>query len=580
MNTNNDLTRPLSSTADPIGRVEAAYERIAAVDRPEIWITLRTREDSLAIAREVQTRLDHDGADSLPLAGMVVAVKDNIDVAGLPTTCAAPATSYVPELSATAVARLEEAGAIAIGKTNLDQFATGLVGTRSPYGAVRNAFDPDLISGGSSSGSAVATALGIVDAALGTDTAGSGRVPAAFNRLVGIKPTLGLVPARGMVPAAPSYDTITVFARTLTTARTIVDTITGVDPLDATSRAWDPTAPVAASPSPRLAVAQAHNLSPLSPAWQDSYDRTLDSLRQAGVELIETDITPLLDAAKLLYEGAIVAERTYAVGRHLDTDPERADPSVTAIIRGGGDKTAVNLVADQQSLRRAALTAQTVLADVDALLLPTAPGHPRIDEVQADPIAVNSWVGTYTNFVNLLDLAAIAVPGTEADGAPFGVTLIGPAFSDAALADLAGRMLLDEPSVDAAWNPPTIDIAVFGAHMTGQPLNGQLTDLGAVCRGTITTAPTYRLHALPTTPPKPGLVRVGSGGAAITGERWSIPAAHVGNFLTGLAAPMTVGVVELDTGDTALGFLCEPLATMDAPDITSAGSWATYLATR
>ncbi|MDN5618584.1 MAG: allophanate hydrolase, partial [Kocuria sp.] len=195
MNTNNDLTRPLSSTADPIGRVEAAYERIAAVDRPEIWITLRTREDSLAIAREVQTRLDHDGADSLPLAGMVVAVKDNIDVAGLPTTCAAPATSYVPELSATAVARLEEAGAIAIGKTNLDQFATGLVGTRSPYGAVRNAFDPDLISGGSSSGSAVATALGIVDAALGTDTAGSGRVPAAFNRLVGIKPTLGLVPA-------------------------------------------------------------------------------------------------------------------------------------------------------------------------------------------------------------------------------------------------------------------------------------------------------------------------------------------------------------------------------------------------
>ncbi|MGN7191410.1 allophanate hydrolase [Curtobacterium sp. MCBA15_004] len=582
MSTTTPTFRPTAAapTPDPVARVTAAYERIASVDRPEVWITLRDRDDALARARTVQERLDTVGAERLPLAGTVIAVKDNIDVAGLPTTCAAPWTGFVPDESATAVARLEDAGAVVIGKTNLDQFATGLVGTRSPHGVVRNAFDPGLVSGGSSSGSAVATALGIVDAALGTDTAGSGRVPAAYNRLVGIKPTLGLVPARGMAPAAPSYDTVTVFAPTLAVAEHVAAVITGVDPLDPTSRAWDPAAPAAAPPTPRLAIAREPDLAPLSPAWRASYDQTLEVLRAAGAELVETDITPLLDAAKLLYDGALVAERTYAVGHHLDPDHGSGDPSVTAIIRGGHGPSAVDLVADQQTLRRAALTARTLLGEVDALLLPTAPGHPSIADVQADPIGVNSWVGTFTNFVNLLDLAAIAVPGAEADGRPFGVTLIGPAFSDAALADLADRFLLHETGRSAPWRPPTIDIAVFGAHMSGQPLNRQLTDLGAVHAGPAVTAPRYRLHALPTTPPKPGLVRVHDGGAAITGERWSIPAARVGTFLTQLVAPMTVGVVELGSGDTVLGFLCEPLATVDAPDITDAGSWRSHLAAR
>ncbi|QKS19435.1 allophanate hydrolase [Curtobacterium sp. Csp1] len=566
---------------NPVGRVAAAYDRIDDVDRPEIWITLRTRDDALAHAQAVQERLDRDGQAAVPLAGVVIAVKDNIDVAGLPTTCAAPWTSVVPDVSATAVARLEDAGAIVIGKTNLDQFATGLVGTRSPYGAVRNAINPDLVSGGSSSGSAVATALGIVDAALGTDTAGSGRVPAAFNRLVGIKPTLGLIPARGMTPAAPSYDTVTVFAPTLATAEQLAATMAGVDPHDPTSRAWDPAAPAAASPTPRLAVPQEQNLTPLSPAWRASYNHTLDALRAAGAELVATDITPLLDAAKLLYDGALVAERTYAIGHHLeDADPAQADPSVTGIVRGGDTKSAVDLITDQQTLREAALIARTMLADVDALLLPTAPGHPSIADVQADPIAVNSWVGTYTNFVNLLDLAALAVPGVEADGTPFGVTFVGPAFSDAALADLADRLLLHENRSATEWAPPTIDVAVFGAHMTGQPLNRQLTDLGAVHVGAAVTAPTYRLYALATTPAKPGLVRVtdADAGAAITGERWSIAAANVGAFLTQLAAPMTIGVVELETGDGILGFLCEPAAVAGAPDITDTGSWTTYLA--
>jgi len=580
-------TTPSSRTAtahavDPVGRITAAYDRIALVDRPEIWITLRTREEALAHAHAVQERLNRDGAEHVPLAGVVIAVKDNIDVAGLPTTCAAPWTSFVPDISATAVARLEDAGAIVIGKTNLDQFATGLVGTRSPYGAVRNAINPELVSGGSSSGSAVAAALGIVDAALGTDTAGSGRVPAAFNRLIGIKPTLGLVPARGMAPAAPSYDTITVFAPTLAAAERITATIAGVDPHDPTSRGWDPAAPAAASPSPRLAVSDEQNLAPLSPAWRASYDQTLNALRTAGAELVETDITPLLDAARLLYDGALVAERTYAIGHHLDAGAgaSEADPSVTAIVRGGDVKSAVELITDQQTLRQAALTARTLLADVDALLLPTAPGHPSIAEVLADPIAVNSWVGTYTNFVNLLDLAAIAVPGVEADEAPFGVTLVGPAFSDAALADLARRLLLHEEAVASGWSPPTIDVAVFGAHMTGQPLNWQLTELGAVLAGTVVTAPTYRFYALRTTPAKPGLVRDDNNGAEITGERWSIPAAHVGAFLNQLAAPMTIGVVALDTGDEVLGFLCEPAAITGAPEITHAGPWTTYLASQ
>lgn len=570
------LPRP----CDPVARVIDAHRRLDEADRPEVWTTLRDRDDALALARGVRARLDDEGDGALPLAGLVLAVKDNVDVAGLPTTCAAPATAYVPEVSATVVARLEAAGAIVLGKTNLDQFATGLVGTRSPYGAVRAVHDPLLVSGGSSSGSAVATALGIVDAALGTDTAGSGRVPAAFNRLVGLKPTLGLLPTRGVVPAAPSYDAVSVFARDLAAAQRVAAVAGGVDPDDPTSRAWDACAPVAAPDDVRLAVPRDDDLTALTPSYRASWDLTVAGLRRAGAVLVESDVSPLLDAARLLYDGALVAERTHAVGHLLDLGPVDADPSVTAIVRGGADKGAVELVADQQALRRAALRARRLLAGVDALLLPTAPGHPSIEDVAADPLRVNSWVGTYTNFVNLLDLAALAVPGAEADGAPFGVTLVGRAFSDAVLADVAGRLFLGEPDTRSDWEPPTVDLVVVGAHLAGQPLNGQLVDLGAALVGPVTTAPRYRLHALDTTPPKPGLVRVREGGACIEGERWSVPAGLVGAFLTQLAAPMTIGLVELDGGERVLGFLCEPDAVLDAVDVTAAGSWRRHLARR
>jgi allophanate hydrolase len=575
---------PPAAAPDPVARIRAAYRRIAEVDRPEVWITLRPEEEAVAVAVAVARALADGGADALPLAGLVVAVKDNIDAAGFPTTAALPVSAYTPAESATVVARLEAAGAVVLGKTNLDQLATGLVGTRSPYGEVRGAEDPELVSGGSSSGSAVAVALGIVDAALGTDTAGSGRVPAAYNRLVGIKPTLGLLPARSVVPAAPSYDTVTVFARTLSLAERVAGVMAGVDDADPASRPWPADAPLGAAPVLRLAVPAEAGLAPMSPAWRRAFDRTVALLSDAGVETVEVDISPLLAAAALLYDGALVAERTQAVGHLLAGSPEGADPSVARIIGSGAAKTAVELVADQQALRRHRLDARRILAGVDALLLPTAPGHPSRAEVAADPIGVNSWVGTYTNFVNLLDLAAIAVPGPDADGRPFGVTLVGPAFSDAALVDAADRLQRavgtapDEPRTPArSWGPAATPIAVFGAHMVGQPLNGQLTALGARLLGDAVTAPAYRLHALDTVPPKPGLVATETGGASITGELWAIPSGRVADFVTQLARPMVVGKVALADGSEVLGFLCEPQALEDAEDITDRGSWRAHL---
>ncbi|CAQ02451.1 allophanate hydrolase [Clavibacter sepedonicus] len=575
---------PPAGAPDPVGRVRAAYRRIVEADRPEVWITLRPEEEALAAAAAVERALADHGADALPLAGLVIAVKDNIDAAGFPTTAALPGSAYTPAESAPVVARLEAAGAVVVGKTNLDQLATGLVGTRSPYGEVRGAADPELVSGGSSSGSAVAVALGIVDAALGTDTAGSGRVPAAYNRLVGIKPTLGLLPARGVVPAAPSYDTVTVFARTLGLAERVAGVMAGVDDADPASRPWPADAPLSAAPVLHLAVPVDADLAPMSPEWRRAFDRTVALLADAGVQIVEVDIAPLLAAAALLYDGALVAERTQAVGHLLAGTPEGTDPSVARIIGSGSAKTAVELVADQQTLRRHRLDARRILAGVDALLLPTAPGHPSRAEVAADPIGVNSWVGTYTNFVNLLDLAAIAVPGPDADGRPFGVTLVGPAFSDAALVDAAGRLqrTIGTAGDDAriptgSWGPAATPIAVFGAHMVGQPLNGQLTALGARLLGDAVTAPAYRLHALDTTPPKPGLVATDTGGASITGELWAIPSGRVADFVAQLARPMVVGKVALADGSEVLGFLCEPQAIAGAEDITERGSWRTHL---
>jgi allophanate hydrolase len=567
----------MSPVVSAVERVRAAYAAISAAGRPEIWITLRPAEQALAEAAEIDTSVA--GGAELPLAGLVAAVKDNIDVAGLPTTAAAPSFAYQPAQDATAVGRLRAAGAVIIGKTNLDQFATGLVGTRSPYGAVRNAWDPARISGGSSSGSAVAVAVGLVDLALGTDTAGSGRVPAALNGVAGVKPTRGVIPATGVVPACRSLDCVSVFARSLDLARRAVAVMAGPDgrdPLtvllgDRPRGPWRlPRGDAALSArAPRVAVPPLSQLDGLADGWAEAFTAAASRLRAAGVETAEVDITPLLEAAALLYGGAFVAERYTAVGAHIAANTgligTDLDPVVARIILDGARFTAADLFADQQKLDRLTAQAAATLGGFDALLTPTTTAHPTLADVAADPVGVNSGLGRYTNYANLLDLASVAVPAGTVRGLPFGIMLTGPAGSDARLAEIAGR-----------YDQAPVDLLVVGAHLSGQPLNHELLAADGILVGPAATAKHYRLLALDTTPPKPGLVREIQGGASIAGEVWRLPAAGFARFMAGLATPMTVGLVGLDDGRDVLGFLCEPAATDGAADITGYGGWRAW----
>ncbi|MGW1327320.1 allophanate hydrolase [Streptomyces antibioticus] len=542
-------------------RLRAAYDRIDAVDRPEIWIDLRPREETEAEARSIDARVA--SGERLPLAGRLLAVKGNIDVAGLPTTAGCPSYAYRPAADAPVVAGLRAAGALVLGTTNLDQFATGLVGTRSPYGAVRCAVDPDRVSGGSSSGSAVAVALGIVDLALGTDTAGSGRVPAAFNGIVGLKPTRGLVPTEGVVPACASLDCVTVFARTLPEAEHALAHMT-------TSTV--PAVPGRAPGPWRIAVPPLDQLGELDEGWTTAYEQAVRRMEAAGAEIRTLDLAPFTEAAAMLYEGAFVAERYTAVGNFVDKAMEAGaeggtdlDPTVAGIISRARDIPAHRLFADQDRLAALRTRALAELAGADALLLPTTPGHPTLAEVAADPLGANARLGRFTNSTNLFGLAAVAVPAGEVAGLPFGVMLIGAAFTDERLARIAALLRLD------------VRLAVVGAHLTGQPLNPQLLALGAVLERTATTAPVYRLHALRTSPPKPGLEHVGDGGAGIEVEIWRLPAEGLGRLVASLPRPMTLGSVQLSDGAGVPGFLCEPGALADAEDITRYGGWRSYL---
>ncbi|MFL1430401.1 MULTISPECIES: allophanate hydrolase [unclassified Nocardiopsis] len=557
----------------PTDRVRAAYRRIDEADRPEVWIALRPEYETEAEAKLLEERLA--AGEDLPLAGLLLAVKDNIDVAGLPTTAAHPAFTYTPAESAPAVRRLVGAGALVLGKTNLDQFATGLVGTRSPYGAVRGAADPERVSGGSSSGSAVAVALGIADIALGTDTAGSGRVPAALNGIVGIKPTLGLVPASGVVPAARPYDCVTVFARDLGTARAAVAAMSGPAEDDPYSRPVPADARLAPRGAGRVAVPTPAGLEPLSPAEREAFATAVAALEATGAETAEVDVAPLLEAARLLYDGALVAERYAAVGDFLKAHPEGADPTVAGIILAAEDLPAHRLAADQQRLAAYRATAAGILDGFDALLLPTTVGHPALEEVAADPVGVNSRLGTYTNFVNLLDLAAVAVPAGEVEGCAFGVSLVSRAFEDQVALDLAGALTGQEPG--ELYPDAGVELAVFGAHLRGQPLHHQLTGPGARFVEATATAPEYRMVALPTTPPKPGLQRVASCGTALACEVWKLSPAALGAFLAALPAPMSLGAVTLADGRTVIGFGCEAAAAEGARDISGYGGWLAYL---
>lgn len=536
--------------------------------RPEVWITPR---DAAAVEADRRASEERRRAGAhLPLAGLTFAVKDNIDVAGITTTAACPAFAFTPTTSASCVEALLAAGATYAGKTNMDQFATGLVGTRSPYGAVRNAIDPDRISGGSSSGSAVAVALGQVDFALGTDTAGSGRVPAALNGVVGLKPTRGLVPTDGVLPACRSFDCVSIFARSVALAERVLAVI--ADP-----SAAPPTAPLAPPSTPVVGTAVIAGLSQERAA---SYRTAADRLAASGCRMVEIDLAPFLEAGRLLYQGAFLAERYAAVGAWVDEHPGEVDPVVGPLIAQAGTLRASALVQDQARLDELRNEVARLWRDheLTSLLLPTVTDHPLLTKVAADPLGVNAALGTYTHFVNLLDLCAVAVPAPWADELPFGVSVIGPAWSDAVQAQLA-RRIADEPEPTDALRPPlpSMPLAVAGAHLTGQPLNGQLTDRGATLRAVSTTSAHYRLYALATDPPKPGLVRDDLHGEAIEIEVWELPPVGFADFVAQLPAPMTVGPVTVADGTQVTGFGCQPSALDGATDITAYGGWRNYL---
>ncbi|NMO00293.1 allophanate hydrolase [Gordonia sp. TBRC 11910] len=548
-------------------RIGDIYTAIARSGRDGVFLTLRP---------QAQVQREFDAATG-PLAGLVLAVKDNVDVAGLPTTAACPDYAYTPESDAPAVSALRSAGAVVIGKTNLDQFATGLVGTRSPYGAVRDSRRDDYISGGSSSGSAVAVALGFADIAIGTDTAGSGRVPAGLQGIVGIKATVGVVGTRGVVPACESYDCVTIFARDLDTASTAMAAMAAGAP----DREWPSDVRLAARTTPVLAVPV--ELPGLNTLWRNAFESAVDRARSAGAQIKRIPFDDFLAAARLLYDGALVAERFAAVGEFVSGGAVSLDPTVARIIKGGKDFSAVELLADRRRVAALRTAAMGLIADCDALLVPTAPTHPRLDEVAADPVGVNSLMGTYTNFCNLFDLCAISVPAGVVDEddrgtAQFGVTLLGRAFHDGVVEDIARRIFgagsSAEPWVGGVVD--TVRLAVFGAHLRGQPLAHQLTDLGAHWAGPMRTAASYRLSSLDTTPAKPGLVRVGDGGASIIGEEWLLSPAALGRFLAALPAPMMLGNVERADGSWVTGFGCSADALVDAEDITAFGGWVAF----
>ena len=558
----------------PVENVKAAYARIEAVHDNPVWIHLVPKAEALARARELEA-----GPRDLPLWGIPFAVKDNIDAAGIPTTSGCPAYTYAPERDATVVRKLKAAGAILIGKTNLDQFATGLVGVRSPYGACRNSVDPRYISGGSSSGSAIAVALGMAGFALGTDTAGSGRVPAAFNNLVGLKPTRGRVSATGVVPACQSLDCVSVFAKTCTEAAVVLAVIEGEDEADPYSRPivgeLPPVPPRFRFAVPRLVQREFHG----DVGYAALFDAAMVRLAAVGGTPVEVDMEPFLAAQALLYGGPWIAERTAQMGAFIAANLDAVLPVIRTIVNSGLQYSAAQAFDAQHKLAALKRQADKVWRDADVLLVPGAPTIYTIEELEREPVELNSRLGRYTNFVNLLDYAAITVPaGFRSDGLPFGITLIGPAWSDLALAELAARFNGELPLADKRTS--MVRVAVVGAHLSGMPLNGQLTGRGARLVRAARTAPAYRLYAFADQQPlKPGLVRVSvdGHGACIEVEVWDMPAAAFGSFVAEIPAPLGIGTLELEDGEKVKGFLCEHYATAGRQDISALGGWRSYI---
>jgi allophanate hydrolase len=579
----------------PTALVEQLADTWQASRNQHIWIHLIDTAELLLNAAELERR--KQTGETLPLYGLPFAVKDNIDVAGLPTTAACPGFLHVPSESAFVVARLIKAGALVIGKTNLDQLATGLVGVRSPYGVPENPFDRERIPGGSSSGSAVAVSTGLVSFALGTDTAGSGRIPAAFNNLVGLKPTRGLLSTSGVVPACRSLDCVSVFALTVEDAAEVAELAAAPDQNDAYSRPDADRVRFTPGDRPagfRFGMPGAAFLKELDfGGTRGDFERAVERLKRLGGEPVALDFEPFYKAGQLLYEGSFVAERAASVKDILSQNPSGVLPIITQILARAVGFSATDAFSGGQTLAELARQTRLSWPSMDVLVVPTAPFFPKLSDIEADPIGLNSRLGALMNFANLLDLAALAVPSDlRADGLPFGITLFGPRDSDARLAalgsafqrDVSGKLGATNAPLPPAPKPPALRaghmrMAVVGAHLTGQPLNQQLTELSAALVRSCKTAPEYRLFALPnTTPPKPGLVRVSSAGSAIEVEVWELTTEGFGQFMKRVPAPMCIGTLLLDDGERVHGFGCETIALEGATDITQFGGWRKYLA--
>jgi allophanate hydrolase len=580
-----------AGTVSPAQTIARCFARIRSHNDPAIFISLRDEKEAVAEAEAVATKKD---AAQLPLYGVPVAVKDNIDVAGLPTTAGCPAYAYSPSHDATAVARLRAAGAIIIGKTNLDQFATGLVGVRSPYGVPTNPMRDDLIPGGSSSGSAVAVSAGLVPLALGTDTAGSGRVPAMLNNIVGLKPSLGLISTAGVVPACRTLDCVSILSLTADDAMTALAAMAGPDGADSFSRNR-PLAAMNGFPGElKLGVPPAGQLIFFGDkASEAAYHDALNRWTSLGATLVECDLEPFYETARLLYEGPWVAERYLVIRDLLASSPEAIHPVTREITIAGARLSAADTFAALYRLQALHKISERAFAGIDALVLPTAPTAYSTAQVLANPIELNSRLGTYTNFVNLLDLCGLAIPAAiRPDGIPFGITLLALAGRDAQLASIGrvfhadteltlGSKGTPQPplaALPAKTSGDEIAIAVVGAHLSGMVLNGELKALGGRLLEATTTAPDYKLYALDTTPPKPGMLRVEAGaGSSIELELWALSAASFGKFVAAIPPPLSIGTVRLADGRGVKGFIVEPADVGVARDISAFNGWRAFV---
>ncbi|BBG29185.1 allophanate hydrolase [Zymobacter palmae] len=576
-----------ASGIEPVNVLSALHERITQRADDPTWISLFPLDDILAMLAVAAQRKQQ--GETLPLYGIPFGVKDNIDVAGLPTTAGCPEFAYMPQQHAVVVQKLIAAGAIPIGKTNLDQFATGLNGTRTPYGIPRCAFDDRYISGGSSSGSAISVASNTVPFALGTDTAGSGRVPAALNNLVGLKPTKGLLSTTGLVPAVRSQDCITVFAHSVDDALTVSRIAAGFDSSDIYSRQAPPHS-LAECVWPthfNFGIPDKKQLQFFGDTEAEAlFEAAIQRLERLGGNAVTFDYTPFQQAAKLLYAGPWVAERLAALHTFATHNADALNPVVRDIILSAEGISAVDTFNGFYQLAHHIRTAERTWSNIDIMVLPTAPTTYTVEQMLANPVQLNSNLGVYTNFVNLMDLSAIAVPaGFRTNGLPFGITMIGQAFQDGTIASLGKAFMKEELTTAChhvcAAESERVEVAVVGAHLSGQPLNAQLTERKAILKETAHTASGYALYALSDMmPEKPGLIRDPNAAGHIEVEVWTLPLTKFGSFITDITAPLGIGTITLDDGRQVKGFLCEPHAVTGAVDITHYGGWRAYCADR